>query len=453
MGKDLTEVRSPQRQLVPDKVGPEQHEQTFLEGIATKARTDKEHRFRDLYRLLNADYLRQCWDALNKDAASGVDKVTAQEYARDLDAHIEALAERLKAKRYRAKMVRRVYIPKDGGKRRPLGIPALEDKLVQIACARVLTAIYEQDFLTCSYGYRPGRGARDAVRSITKNLQFGAYHYVVEADIKGFFDHMDHDWLLRMLEQRIDDRAFLGLIRKWLKAGILEEDGEVIHPQTGTPQGGIVSPVLANVYLHYALDLWFDRVVKPRMKGAAMICRYADDWICAFEHEQDAQRFFAVVPKRLGRFGLEVAPEKTCILRFSRDEPSMKVRFAFLGFEFYWSRDRKGKPRVMRRTSRTRLQRACQRLKIWIKTNRHLPVREFVRQLNRRLRGHYNYYGVIGNAASLYRLYNWACQCAFKWLNRRGGRRRSYTWEHFTQLLRWAGIARPRLNETWAAKV
>ena len=196
-----------------------------------------------------------------------------------MHANIQHLVERLRTKRYRAKRVRRVYIPKDNGNQRPLGIPALEDRLVQLACARVLTAIYEQDFLDCSYGYRKGRGALDAVGELTKELQFGPYHYLVEADIRGFFDQMDHDVLLEMLGQRIDDRAFLGLLRKWLKAGVLETDGKVIHPQTGTPQGGIVSPVLANVYLHHALDLWFEGAVKDHVAGKAAIIRYADDCV------------------------------------------------------------------------------------------------------------------------------------------------------------------------------
>ena len=314
---------------MPDNVGSEQHKPTSLRGIADKAKADKQHRFRDLYRLLNAEFLLHCWPDLNKDAASGVDRVTAQGYAKDLHANIQALADRLKSKRYRAKLVRRCYIPKENGKERPLGIPALEDKLVQLACAKLMTAIYEADFLENSYGYRPGRGAKDAVRDLTFDLQYGRYGYIVEADIKGFFDHMGHDWLLKMLSLRIDDRAFLNLIRKWLKAGILETDGNVVHPETGTPQGGIVSPVLANVYLHYALDLWFEKVVKPRCQGDAMICRYADDWVCAFRFREDAERFYRVLPKRLGKFNLEATPEKTHVLRFSRFHLGMERRSPF----------------------------------------------------------------------------------------------------------------------------
>jgi group II intron reverse transcriptase/maturase len=228
---------------------------------------------------VNADLLLHCWQALNKDAASGVDGLTATAYGEQLTANLTDLAERVKAKRYRAKLVRRVYIPKENGQQRPLGIPALEDKLVQLACAKLLTAIYEGDFLECSYGYRPGRSAREAVSDLTFYLQYGSYGYLVEADIRGFFDHMDHDWLLEMLSLRIDDSAFVQLIRNWLKAGILETDGQVLHPGSGTPQGGIVSPVLANLYLHHVLDLWFERVVRPRCRGEAKLCRYADDCV------------------------------------------------------------------------------------------------------------------------------------------------------------------------------
>jgi RNA-directed DNA polymerase len=242
MGKDLTEVRSLQRKLVPDNEGLGKYEPTSLRAIAMKARACAKHRFQDLYRLLNAPFLMHCWKDLNKNAASGVDKVTAEAYAENLEANIEALERRLKQKRYRAKLVRRCYIPKDNGKERPLGIPALEDRLVQLACAKILTSIFESDFVDTSYGYRPDRSAKEAIEDLQFNLQFGKFGYIVEADIKGFFDNIDHDWLLRMLRERIDDAAFLNLIRKWLKAGILDTDGTIIDPETGTPQGGIVTP-------------------------------------------------------------------------------------------------------------------------------------------------------------------------------------------------------------------
>jgi RNA-directed DNA polymerase len=438
---------------MPDTVGSDNHKPTSLRGIANKAKADKRHRFRDLYRCLNVEFLLDCWSDLNKDAASGVDGATWQTYEENLHAHVESLVERLKAKRYRAKLVRRHYIPKENGKERPLGIPVVEDKLLQAAVARILTALYEPEFLACSYGYRPARGAADAVRDLTFDLQYGCYGYVVEADIRGFFDHMDHDWLLEMLRLRIDDRAFVGLIRKWLKAGILETDGRVIHPDTGVPQGGVVSPVLANVYLHYALDLWFEKRVKPQCRGEALMWRYADDWVCAFRYRSDAEWFYKALPERLATFKLEVAQEKTRILRFSRFHPSMQRQFTFLGFEFFWKEDRQGVARVMRRTARKRLQGACRRIKEWIKQNRHLPGREFFQRLNARLRGHYNYYGLRGNSGSLSRFFNWAMDCTFTWLNRRGGKRKSFTWEQFTQVLDRVKIARPCITEVKRRRV
>lgn len=443
----MTEVRSPQRKLEPDKVGSEKLKQTSLRGIANKAKANKQHRFQNLYRCLNKSLLQESWKSLNKDAASGVDKITAAEYSENLDSNLEALTERLESKRYRAKLVRRCYIPKENGKERALGIPALEDKLVQLACTKLLTAIYEQDFLDCSHGYRLKRSAKGAAIILRNELQEGGYGYIVEADIEGFFDNLDHDWLLRMLRLRIDDRAFLNLICKWLKAGVLDTDGMVIDSVTGTPQGGIISPILCNVYLHYALDLWFQRVVKRHCRGKAELCRYSDDFVCVFRDKRDAERIYKVLPKRLGKFGLQLKPEKTQILRFSRIDRSMQQRFCFLGFEFYWKIDRCGRPRVMCRTARKKLQAACQRIKGWIKQNRHLPGREFFKGLNIRLRGHYNYYGVKYNYESLNRFFKWAIECTFKWLNRRGGKRKSFTKETLERILYLVGIARPRITE------
>jgi RNA-directed DNA polymerase len=266
------------------------------------------------------------------------------------------------------------------------------------------------------------------------------------------FDNLDHDWLMRMLEQRVDDRAFLGLIQKWLKAGILDRDGKVLQPESGSPQGGVISPILANVYLHYALDLWFEKIVKPCCEGEAIMCRYADDWVCVFRYKSDAHRFYAVLPKRLAKFGLEVAPDKTKILRFSKYHPGMEQRFTFLGFELYWFKDRKGVPRVMRRTSRKKLQASCRRVHEWIKTNRHVEVKELFQHLNASLVGHYNYYGLRGNYRSLERMFTWVVKCAFKWLNRRGGKRRSYNWDRFNTVLKVVNIARPRITEVRAMR-
>jgi RNA-directed DNA polymerase len=444
-GKDLTEVRSPQRKLVPDNVGLGKYEQTSLRGIAIKAKARGTHRFQDLYRCLNARFLMSCWKDLNKNAASGVDKITAEAYGENLEANIQNLAKRLKDKRYRAKLVRRCYIPKDNGKERPLGIPALEDRLLQLACAKILASIFESDFVDTSYGYRPNRSAKEAIEDLQFNLQFGKYGYIVEADIQGFFDNIDHDWLLRMLRERIDDASFLNLIQKWLKAGILDTDGKILHPETGTPQGGTVSPVLANVYLHFGLDLWFQKRVKAYCKGDAFILRYADDFLCAFRYRDEAERFYQVLPNRLRKFNLSVAPEKTKLIRFSRFHPGMQRPIVFLGFETYWMKDSNGVARVEQRTARKKLQGACRRIKEWIKVNRHLKGKAFIEALNRRLRGHFNYYNIPGNLSSLGRFYNWAIQCSFKWLNRRGGKRKSFTWQVFSKAIDRLGIAKPKV--------
>lgn len=338
--------------------------------------------------MLTPTLLWQAWIKLNKSSAIADDGLTVEEYEQDLFGNLAALAERLKSKRYKAKLIKRHYIPKSNGKLRPLGIPALEDKIVQRAVAMILNAIYEQDFSDFSYGYRPKRSAKEAVRDLTFQLQYGATGYVVEADIKGFFDHIDHDQLLELLALRIDDKALLNLIRKWLKAGIMEPEGFVIHPETGTPQGGIISPVLANVYLHYALDQWFETDVKPRLKGRAFLYRYADDWVCGFQYADDARRYYEVLPRRLVRFNLETEPSKTRILRLSRFHPSRKRGriFAFLGFEFYWWPDLAGTTRVMRRTARKKQLSVVQTIKDWIKKERHLPKLQFFRTLKRKFR-------------------------------------------------------------------
>ncbi len=416
---------------------------TSMQGIAEKAKSQKGYRFRNLYGMLNEQLLWECWRDIRKNAAYGVDEVSAQDYQQHLGENIRNLVERLKRRQYRAKLIRRHYIPKGEGQWRPLGIPAVEDKLLQLAVLRILEAIFEQDFLRCSYGYRRRVGALDAVDWLTIKLQFGRYHYVVEADIKGFFDHIDHDWMLRMLAERIDDRALLRLIRKWLKAGVLEADGKVVHPATGTPQGGIVSPILANVYLHYALDLWFQRVLKPRCRGEACLIRYADDFVCAFEKKEDAQRFYREVRERIRKFGLEVVAEKTRVIAFSRLEPG-NGSFEFLGFEFRWGNDRSGREHLKRRTSRKKLRSSLKGFTDWCKENRHLKLRVLFEQLNSKLRGYYNYYGVHGNYGSLKQFFSSAMRILMKWLNRRS-QRRSYNWSGFTAVLQHFQVKRPRV--------
>ena len=418
--------------------------QTSLQGIAQKAKADKRYRFRNLYGALNEEYLHKCWRDIRKDAAHGVDRISAGEYEKNLVANIRDLIVRLKEKRYRAKFVLRKYIPKANGGERPLGIPAVEDKLVQLAAARLLEAIYEQDFLECSYGYRPGRNVLQASEELMRQVQFGAFNWIVEADIKGYFDSIDHEWLIKMIEQRVDDQAFTRLIRKWLRAGILEKDGRVIHPVTGTPQGGIVSPILANIYLHYVLDLWFEKVVKPRLQRGAFLIRYADDFVCGFERESEAKQFEVTLKARLAKFGLSVSEEKTRTLSFKRNEG--KERFDFLGFEYSWGKSRKGFPRVQRRTARKKLRASIKRLSDWCKENRHDGVKNLIVKLNQKLRGYYAHYGLIGNYESLHQFYTQVERALYRWLNKRS-QRRSLTWTGLKRLLGKYHLLKPSITQ------
>lgn len=379
---------------------------------------------------------------MNKRSATGVDGVSAKEYEENLGANIRSLVRRLKTNQYRARLIRRVMIPKANGKMRPLGIPATEDKLLQTAVARLLNAIFDCDFLDASYGYREKRGARKAVEELTHSIQFGRYTYVVEADIKNYFDSINHDWLLRMLSERIEDRRFLRLVEKWLKAGVLN-DGQVEHPASGTPQGGIVSPILANIYLHYALDLWFERVVKKHCEGDAAVIRYADDFVCCFQFSRDAEKFFRALGKRLGKFGLQVAPEKTRIIKFTRFVPYGN-EFSFLGFAFRWGFDRKGKAHLLRETSRRRLQQSICAFKDWLRANRHRRLKSIFSALSVKLRGYYNYFGLIGNSSQLGRFYHEVVRLLHKYLNRRS-QRRSFNWAEFMHALKRYGLPSPKI--------
>lgn len=422
---------------------------TFLRAIAEKAKEQPHHRFRDLYRWLNQDVLRLGFYRLRRDAASGIDGVSFQAYEQELEQHLADLVGRLKRKAYRARLVRRKYIPKGGGKLRPLGIPVLEDKLVQVVVTEILLAIYEEDFLPCSFGYRPGLSAHDAIKVLTEELQWKGHQFVVEADIRGFFEHVQWEWMERMLERRIQDRALIGLIGKWLRAGVMEEDGRVIHPQSGTPQGGVISPVLANLYLHYALDLWWERRYRPQQRGRCRMVRYADDFVACFAYRHEAEAFERALPERLAKFGLEVAAEKTRTLRFGRHGGRHNGRFDFLGFEFYWEADRQGKPRVKRRTATKKYRASVQRMTEWIKQHRHQKLSRTMRTLRAKLRGTWNYYGLIGNYRRMQLLYRATCRTVYKWLNRRS-QRKSMSWPAFNRTLARFQVPPPRILETRA---
>lgn len=448
MGKGMTVLCSMQRKHMRIRQA-DRHMQTSLHGIAKRAKAFPEHRFGNLYSLLNESNLKWCFTQLNKHSAPGVDAVDYGTYEANLEENIGDMVEDLKGNRYKAKLVRRRNIPKGNGQLRPLGIPAIGDKVLQKAAALVLSAIFEEDFLPCSHGYRRGRGPQRAALELSRNLHRGRYRWIVDADIKGFFDSMDHEWMMRMLEQRIDDKRFLGLIRKWLKAGILEEDGQVNYPVTGTPQGGIVSAVLANIYLHYALDLWFERVVKPRCRGDVLLTRYADDFVCAFQYRDDMKRFYDVLGKRLERFKLELSSEKTRVICFTRFETVESETFTFLGFEYRWGLSRTGKPLVKMSTSKKKYRQSLSNISKWIRAVRNkLGTPAIMQKLREKLQGYWNYYGVSGNGRMLRLYYYQVCRIMFKWLNRRS-QRKSCNWSGFNEMLKYFKIPLPRIVGYW----
>jgi len=419
---------------------------TALQAIAFKAQTHPKHRFGNLSRLLDEDLLYRSWGQLKKDAAPGVDGLTAKVFKQNLSLNVSSLVDELKSGRYRTKAIKRIHIPKASGQTRALGLPAVRDKLCQHGVASVLSSIWEQDFLPNSYGYRPNKSAHGAVYSLRENLQMGRYGYIVEADIKGFFDTVDHSWLKKMLEHRIDDKRFVNLINQWLKVDIIEEGKASLKAEEGTPQGGVISPVLANIYLHYVLDLWFSKVVQPRLKRKAMLIRYCDDFVVAFQSKRDAENFYKVLPKRLNKFGLAIAPEKTQLIEFSRFKPGRKRCFTFLGFDFYWNINQRGYAILRRKTTRAKQRDSMTLMTAWIKANRHKKIRVLLPCLQRKLIGFSNYFGIIDNSASVVKYYFHMSHTLLKWLNRRS-QLSSYNWSSFRQVLEVYNIYYPKVRK------
>jgi group II intron reverse transcriptase/maturase len=416
--------------------------------VVERARQEPEGRFHSLAHLIDVSALERAYGRSRKNAAVGVDGVTKDEYGQGLEQNLQNLHERMKAKRYRHQPIRRVYIPKEKGKKRPIGISAFEDKLVQDAVREVLEAIYEQDFLDCSHGFRPKRSAHDAVRTLDRIVHRGEVSWILEADIVSFFDSLDRKKLMEMLEVRVADGSLLRLIGKCLHVGVL--DGvELSTSESGTAQGSVLSPLLGNVYLHYALDLWFEQEVRPRMRGRATLIRYCDDFVIGFELEADARRMMDVLPKRLGRFGLDLHPDKTRLLPFRRPPSGQQsgkgpATFDFLGFTFYWTRNRKGRWGMLCKTRSASLRRFIGSVYDWCRRHRHSSVKEQHTALKRRIQGHFNYFGVNGNFRSLLRVIDQVKRIWYKWLCRRSQRKR-LTWERFQDLLRDFPLPRPRI--------
>jgi RNA-directed DNA polymerase len=417
---------------------------TKLERIATLSRQLRDQPLTTLAHHIDLEWLREAYRRTRKDGATGVDGQTADEYATHLEDNLRSLLERAKSGTYRAPPVRRAYIPKDSGEMRPLGIPTFEDKVLQRAITMVLEAVYEQEFLGCSYGFRPGRSANQALDVLHQEASKMAGGWIIEIDIRRYFDAIDHEHLRGILQKRIRDGVILRLIGKWLNAGVLEA-GSLLYPESGSPQGGVVSPVLANLFLHEVLDAWFEREVRPRLRGRAHLVRYADDAVMLFEYEEDARRVMAVLPQRFGRFGLELHPEKTRLLAFQRPDrrslqrdedrgPDKPGTVDFLGFTIHWAKSpMSGKWVVKTRTAASRFRRTVKRISQWCKANRHAPLELQQRALNHKLRGHYGYFGRKGNRARLWALLYWAEREWWRWLRRRS--QRGLTWANMIRLL------------------
>jgi len=417
---------------------------TKQERIAALAKQSPQMAFTSLAYLMDIDWLKEAYRRTRKDGAVGVDGVTADEYEQDLEGNLQRLLDRAKSGTYQAPPVRRVHIPKGGSstETRPIGIPTLEDKVLQRAVVMLLEPIYEQDFSDCSYGFRPGRSAHKALTSFRDQLMGGRGGWVLEVDIRKFFDNLDHGHLRTFLQLRVRDGVLLRLIGKWLNAGVME-DGSVSYPDAGSPQGGVVSPLLSNVFLHYVLDQWFEQEVKPRLRGRAFLIRYADDFVIGFREYHDAQRVMEVVPKRFGKYGLTVHPTKTKLVPFRPPSSTTNEQEAphdrpgtldLLGFTHYWGLSQRGYWVVKLKTASDRFSRAVRSMDSWCQVNRHLSLKEQQQKLNEKLRGHYAYYGVTGNSAALSRFLH-EVECRWrKWLYRRN-RLRSLNWSMFRRLL------------------
>ena len=407
---------------------------TRQQRIAELAKQSPQMGFTSLAHHIDLRWLYEAYLRTRPDGAPGVDGQTIADYTANLGANLQALLDRAKSGTYRAPPVRRVHIPKGtSGDTRPIGIPTFEDKVLQRAVVMVLEAVYEQDFLDCSYGFRPGRSAHQALDALWQQTMGMGGGWVLEVDIRKFFDTLDHAHLRELLRHRIRDGVLLRLIGKWLNAGVLE-DGSLTFPEAGTPQGGVVSPLLANVYLHYVLDVWFEREVKPRLKGRAFLIRYADDFVMGFTCEEDARRVLDVLPKRFGKYGLTLHPDKTRLVPFQRppqqvqpavsSEAARPGSFALLGFTHFWGRSRRGFWVVKRKTAQDRLSRALKTIAQWCRFNRHQPIPEQQQTLSQKLRGHFAYFGITGNSFALSRFRGAVVGIWKKWLARR--RRRGF---------------------------
>jgi group II intron reverse transcriptase/maturase len=425
--------------------------QTKLNLITEIARRDRGCKINNAAYLLNEENLKECFFMLNKDRAAGTDGVSWREYEENLNHNLKELVERMKRQAYKPQPVRRTYIPKVNGNMRPLGIPSVEDKIVQMGITRILEAIYEVDFLDFSYGFRPNRNAHQALDRLDKILMTKPINHIIDADIKGFFDNVNHDWMKKFLGHRISDPNLLRLVARFLKNGYMEE-GKLYETEKGTPQGGIISPVLANVYLHYVLDLWMEKVIKPGGKGVVEIVRYADDLVVCVQYKEEARMLLGMLKERLKKFGLELAEEKTRIIEFGRyakrnaDAKGRKPEtFNFLGFTHFIDKTRKGGFKVGRKTNRKKMTAKLKEMNIWLKSIRNqYAAKEWWKILKAKLTGHYRYYGVSGNFRSLYKFYCRTLGLVVKWMNRRS-QKKSFNRHTFREYLERYELPKPKI--------
>ena len=423
--------------------------------ISGHARREPDFQFTSLAHLLNVEYLRDCYESLNRNRAVGIDNVSWEEYGGELDENLELLVSRLKRKKYKPKPARRVYIPKSKTEKRPLGISALENKIVERGITWILESIYEQDFLNCSYGFRPKRDSHQALKELNDLIMFQPVNHIVEADIKGFFDNVSHEKLLDFIRIRVKDTTLLNLIKKFLKAGYVD-DGILVRSDTGTPQGSILSPILANIFLHYVLDTWFEKTVKSHVRGYCEIVRYADDFVCVVRYADDARRIERGLKNRFNRYGLEIHPAKSRKISFGRfergnakSENRRANTFDFLGFTHYCDRSRKGSFKVGRKTSRKKYTAKCKAMNAWLKAIRNqVKTKEWWKILKAKLRGHYQYYGVSENSDDIGRFYKATVRLVRKWMNRRS-QKRKMNWDRFTKYLEHYPLPKPKIMHSF----
>jgi RNA-directed DNA polymerase len=428
---------------------------TKLASLNQRAGENPKYKFLTLAYLLTEDFLKDCFWELKRDKASGVDRVSVEEYEASLEDNIEDLVRRMKRSSYRPQPVRRVYIPKGDGRKRGLGIPTVEDKVVQMGIKKILEPIFEADFIEgVSFKFRPNKSCHDALGILDKAVMAKPVNYVVDMDIEGFFDTIDHKWMMEFLRQRVKDSSFLRLIARFLKAGVMEE-GKFLETERGTPQGGIISPLLANIYLHYVLDLWFERKVRRQLKGYARLIRYADDFVVCFESGSEARAFGEMLRERLSKFGLKVSERKSRIIEFggcvgqkASGEGKKAETFDFLGFTHYCDKTRRGKFKVGRKTASKKLRAKMQALNEWLRSVRNkVELRGWWEVLKLKLAGHYRYYGISGNFPGIRKFYTLASKLAYKWINRRS-QKRSFSMEKYLRFLQFNPLPKPKIYHT-----